>query len=283
MYSANDGARLDRLLFNGFDLLTVGPKPFLPPVADYGRYETRPVYGYDDCFPTVSTCRYPGTDWQVPDHGEVCWLSWEVRENKNQLLFRVSSRKLPLMFLRKLTFKENKIIWEYEVSNTGREILPFQHVMHPLMPLNKVVSLQMPGFEAVYDDIDRCNLAIQTPDELEKYLLHRPAGTANMLFLRKVSKGAIWVGFANGVTLQMQFPDRLFPSIGLWWNNYGYPDEEGLRRCECAFEPVPGFSDNLAKEYKTGKCLFIEPAGTVKWKITWELKLTAHFSNNGRA
>jgi hypothetical protein len=51
--SLADGARIGRLQFDGIDLLTRAPAAFRPPAGDYGDYELRPVYGYDDCFPTV--------------------------------------------------------------------------------------------------------------------------------------------------------------------------------------------------------------------------------------
>ena len=52
-----DGGRLKKLSYAGHNLLTGKPMVFRPPSENYGRYETRPVYGYDDCFPTVDVCR----------------------------------------------------------------------------------------------------------------------------------------------------------------------------------------------------------------------------------
>ncbi|NQT91889.1 MAG: hypothetical protein HQ559_03940, partial [Lentisphaerae bacterium] len=57
---AGDGGRISRLSFAGRDLLTGPPADFRPPTLDYGTYEERPVYGYDDCLPTVVACEYPG-------------------------------------------------------------------------------------------------------------------------------------------------------------------------------------------------------------------------------
>ena len=59
-FTLKDGGRLDRLTYNNINLLTVEPDKFQPPQSDYGEYETRPVYGYDDCFPSVETCKFPG-------------------------------------------------------------------------------------------------------------------------------------------------------------------------------------------------------------------------------
>src|SRR5688572_15333965 len=77
--AAADGARITRLKYGRLSLLTSAPDPFRAPRQDFGRYEQRPVFGYDDCFPTIDSCHYPiGTQSALPDHGELCWLPWQV-------------------------------------------------------------------------------------------------------------------------------------------------------------------------------------------------------------
>ena len=49
-YIPDDGARISVMKYAGLDLLTSGPVAFRPPIRYFGEYETRPVYGYDDCF-----------------------------------------------------------------------------------------------------------------------------------------------------------------------------------------------------------------------------------------
>ncbi len=271
-YTPDDGGRLDQLSYNKIDLLTKVPEDFKSPNKDYGEYENRPVYGYDDCFPSVSKCSYPDSDWVVPDHGEVCWLPWKVNEKADRLQFSVNSKTLPLLFKRELIFSEDKLTWMFEVHNRGNETLPFQHVIHPLMPLNEVMGLQMPEFETVFDDINQNKLNINTSNELEKYLLEQPKGTANMLFLQAVKEGQLRLKFKAGLTLEMQFPQELFPTIGIWWNNYGYPDEEGIRRIECAFEPISGSNSSLEDAHKEGSCLSVASGQQLKWKIEWRIK-----------
>ena len=73
-----DGARISVLKYNGHDLLTSKPESFKPPEKFYGEFETRPVYGYDDCFPSVDPCIYPSEQFGIRDHGELCWQEWDV-------------------------------------------------------------------------------------------------------------------------------------------------------------------------------------------------------------
>ena len=271
VYTPEDGARLDKLAYNGVDLLTTEPGTFRPPKTDYGSYETRPVYGYDDCFPSVEECAYPGSSWQVPDHGEVCWLSWNCERHTDRLLFSVESEALPVVFHREMRFAENTLIWSFLVRNKSDRMLPFQHVIHPLMPLSQIKEVQLPPFDSVYDEIGQKTLNLKQPEEVRAFLADQSIGTANMLFLRKIKEGKLSLTFRAGLTLEMTFPSALFPSIGIWWNNAGYPDEPGIRRDECAFEPIPGLNSRLSDAHKNGLCLNLPSEGETSWQIEWKI------------
>jgi hypothetical protein len=239
-----DGARIGQLSFDGVDLLTTKPADFLPPKADYGRYETRPVYGYDDCFPTVEACG------QWPDHGELCWLRW----SGTPVACSVASELSPLQFTRRLDFEDNRLRWSFAVENSGDTPYPVQHVMHPLMPVEEIDTIELPAGEG-YD-----------ANQVAAELLALPSGNARMLFLKNVTDGLVRVGLRRGLQLTVCFPTNLFPTLGIWWNNQGYPDESGLRRSECAFEPVPGPDSKL----NNGTTLSVPAQGRIAWHIDWE-------------
>lgn len=270
-YSSKDGASLNRLCYDGFDLLTTKPETFHSPSTDYGRYETRPVYGYDDCFPTVDSCVFPDLDWTVPDHGELCWLSWKTSAKSDRLSFSVSSKTLPLLFKREMHFTETGITWAFEVLNESDKILPFQHVMHPLMPLHEIVHVDLPPFKSVINEISNQTMDLKNPEAVQDFLLNQASGTANMLLLQRVEIGKMSWTFRNGFRLEVTFPEKYFPTIGIWWNNSGYPDEEGCRRNECAFEPIPGPTSVLTEAYKDGSCLSVPPGKRFTWKIQWKI------------
>lgn len=234
-----DGARITTLQYDGTDLLTAAPAAFHPPRTDYGRYETRPVYGYDDCFPTVEAC----LGW--PDHGELCWLPWQGTPADCS----VRSRRWPVVFRRRLEFAARTLTWSFSLTNEGGHPLPFQHAMHPLMPLDRIASLELPSADAA------------------RQLRAAPRGTARMLYINDVPEGRFAVAFLDGPRLEVTFPKTLFPTLSIWWNNRGYPDEDGLRRCECAFEPTPGRNTHLEE----GTTLTSQPHGTMSWAVTWNM------------
>ncbi len=272
-FDLNDGARIGRLVYRDFDILTKEKLEFHQPKNNYGEYEMRPVYGYDDCFPSVDSCLYPNSTWDIPDHGELCWLSWKIRKSKNKLTFTVKSKNLPIQFIREMHFSENELVWTFIVKNFGQETLPFQHIMHPLIPLDKIIELNLPEFETAYDDINQKILDLKAARSISEFLLTHPVGSTSMLFLQQVKEGKMSWEYENGIRIEVGFPIKMFPSIGIWWNNQAYPNEEFLRRTECAFEPTPGFNSLLIDNYKKRECLFVDAGDTISWNIRWRIYL----------
>ncbi len=270
-YTPEDGARLNRLCFDGYDLLTTEPKSFRPPSTDYGEYENRPVYGYDDCFPSVEPCIFPGTDLRIPDHGELCWLSWEASRTTTNLIFTVKSKILPVQFSRKMLFSNTSINWMFEVLNESDGILHFQHVIHPLIPLNEVVDFNLPPFQSIYNETTQQMMDLKDPKAVKDFLLKMPVGTTNMLFLQRVQTGKMSMRFRNGIRLEMIFPVESFLTIGIWWNNSAYPDEKGCQRNECAFEPIPGLTSVLTQAYQEKYSLSVDPKKKYSWQIQWNI------------
>lgn len=264
-----DGARIARLAFRGQELLTDAPRGFRAPSRDYGKYETRPVYGYDDCFPTVDACPYPGGTWEVPDHGELCWLPWDVRWGGSSLVCTARSRAMPVLFTRTLEFSADAIDWMFEVENQGAEEAVFQHVMHPLMPPGSIQNIDLPEFHAVLGDDAAPVTGLERPADVRASLLGQPDGTARMLFLQRVSAGLVQLRFESGLGLSVEFRHELFPTLGIWWNNGGYPDEDGIRRRECAFEPISGRTSQLASAHAEGEALSAAPGDSTRWSVRW--------------
>jgi len=271
IYNPEDGGRIDNLLYNMTELVTTEPLKFHPPKKDYGEYELRPVYGYDDCFPSVDSCNYPGSNWKVPDHGELCRLAWDVKTETDRMIFSVDSKNLPICFKREMRFTESELIWVFEVYNKGDEPQPFQHVMHPLIPLSEITEIKLPEFESIFNEIAQKNIDLSTPEDIKTYLFNQPRGSTNMLFLRNIKKGLMSWKYQSGLCIEATFPENQFPSIGIWWNNFGYPDEDDCRRNECAFEPIPGDNSILSKAFEAEKHLMVLPGETYNWEIHWRI------------
>lgn len=275
-----DGGRLTSLRHGGTDLLTGAPTAFRPPAADHGRYEMRPVHGYDDCFPSVDACAWPEGGWQVPDHGELCWLPAEVTQPApDRLEFAFASRALPVRFVRAMRFGASELEWAFRVENCGDRPLAFLHVMHALLPVVRVTIHRLPRFASCVDEVSGLAAACRQPEEVAG-LLRGVRGAARMLLLRGVEEGRVVLALdgadgrpASRRRLTVLFPAALFPTLGIWWNAGGYPDEDGRRREECAFEPLSGPRSSLAACRSAGGTVLSAPAGgAVEWTILWRVE-----------
>lgn len=267
----DDGARLRRLSYRRQELLTPPPDSFRPPRHDFGLYEKRPVYGYDDCFPTVDPCHYPATNLRVPDHGELCWLRANYSAFDRGLKCVFISRILPLIFEREMIFDKNCLSWIFTAVNTGRKALPFLHVMHALMPVSRVRKINLPAFAKIIEEPTGRQLGPNKTRDIEKEILSSPAGRARMFLLCGVKEGFFRMHFHGGLNISVSYDSAIFPTLGIWWNKSGYPDEPGLARDECALEPIPGASSSLKSAYRLGKCLFAPANGTLVWRIDWRV------------
>jgi hypothetical protein len=267
-----DGGRISVIRYAGCDLLSPPPPLFSKPEKDWGEYENRPVYGYDDCFPTVDPCNYPGGSFRCRDHGELYYREWRIARYANRLDCSTDCPMPRVSLSRNLQFNENILTWNFKINNLSDKPLFFLHVMHALMPVQEIKSLELPSFKQAIDENNPESPALKTPGEVVAKLLSLTKGTYLMLILNEVKRGTIELVLKNGMTLTIDYDEIMFPSLGIWWNNGGYPGEEGIKRSECAFEPIPGTCSNLEKSYSDGVCLSSEPYGTVNWKIKWTIK-----------
>lgn len=276
-----DGGRVSHIAWDGHELLTPPPASFMPPKGDFGRYELRPVYGYDDCWPTVASCQFPQSALQVPDHGEICWLPWKMRIASDSLLVCVDSIAFPVRFEREMRFFFDRLVWRFMITNRSSIELPCQHVMHPLFPLSAIRTLELPEFEVAWDSHSGCFLPERTPAALAARLLGQSPGTATMTYLQKISAGRCAFVRQDDLRLEVRYPADLFSTLGIWWNNRGYPDEDGRQRDECAFEPVSGPTGLLTQAWEEGSCLRLGAGQTLSWECEWLVQRGPITGNDG--
>lgn len=267
-YLPDNGARISVLKYGGQDLLTSEPVDFKSPAMNYGEYETRPVFGYDDCFPTVDACFYPGGKFVCKDHGEICWQKWLTEIEDNRLICSTDCLHPAVNFKRIMTFEGHRLIWRFEITSLSSERSHFLHVMHALLPLDRIIEIEIPECRKIFDEIKSRSSRLKSSAELGESLLTAQPGSFGMFLLRDLSDGLVKLSFSTGLKLEIRFDIMLFPTLGVWWNKGGYP-ESGQLRTECAFEPIPGTCSDLSKSFKDGVYLSVEPGKHIHWEIMW--------------
>jgi hypothetical protein len=200
-------------------------------------------------------------------------MKWHVVPESNRLTCQVDCLNPKVVFTRTLEFQENSLKWIFEVINQTDVQLPFLHVMHALMPLEEIRSIELPGFCKIIDENTSKQLSLNYPENVAMNLLKMRSGTFAMLLLKGVNLGQIHLVFKKGLTLKISFNKYLFPTLGIWWNNYGYPNEDGRQRIECAFEPIPGSTSKLEQAFADGTFLKVEPRRNLKWEINWQIQM----------
>jgi hypothetical protein len=183
-YAPDDGARIAALNYAGHDLLTLHQPDFKPPGRFWGEYETRPVYGYDDCFPTVDPCLYPEGEHQCRDHGELCWQKWNTQINGNCLICSTDCLQPRVSFKRTLRFEGNSLTWRFEVTSLSAERSVFLHVMHALLPLDNISHLEIPECTQIFDEIKSEETGLKSAAELGECLQAFQPGSFGMLLLK---------------------------------------------------------------------------------------------------
>lgn len=270
-YVPDDGARIASLKYGSHDLLTSPPDSFSPPGRFYGEYETRPVFGYDDCFPTVDPCVYPEGEKQCRDHGELCWQRWSSETNGNSLICSTDCLNPAVNFKRILIFEGNVLKWRFEVTSLAGVRSVFLHVMHALLRPDNICELEIPECRSIIDEITSGDPGFKSSAAVGEHLLTSQPGFFGMLLLKTIGEGVVKLGFMNGLKMEIRFDHKSFPTLGIWWNNGGYPPE-GRVRTECAFEPIPGTCSDLSKSFRDGVYLSVEPGEKKCWEVMWTIK-----------
>lgn len=260
-----DGGRLTRLRWRDVDLLT-GPDPNFVPGEGF---ESRPVYGYDDCFPCVAPQE------GIPDHG-FCWSMSPECVRKEDGLCCTFPFPDGVRLHRRLRFGEGKLAWAFRIENPSDSDLRAQHVMHALMPPSAIHSIRAP---LCAECVDSLTGEAIPPESAQNPLALCAEGNARMLLLRGITAEDVDLQLCNGHLLRIQFDPGLFPTLGLWMDRGGYP--EHAPRQEIAVEPIPGPSGSLKESLDSGQALYIPARGRLDWEIQWSFRVPASAGSKG--
>ena len=135
--------------------------------------------------------------------------------------------------------------------------------------LREINRLDLPDFSQVQETFHQKPLAMKTGQEIAKYLLGCAKGQTTEIVLNGIRSGRVGIGLASGLAIEVKFSKKLFPTLNIWWNNGGCPDEEGCRRVEAAIEPVNGSCSDLVSAHADHTAQLLPPGGKASWKIEW--------------
>ncbi len=133
----------------------LAPAPLRPPrTPTYGSlWRSYDLFGWDDAFPTMGECAYPGpgrlAGVRLPDHGEVWSRPWddESAADSADVVLAIRGMALPYLLRKRLSVDGSAVTLAYELVNEGDEPMPYQYAAFPLWPRGAVLS--GPGWAAI--------------------------------------------------------------------------------------------------------------------------------------
>ncbi len=273
-----------------------GPMPGRPvrPVAYGAPFAEQDMAGWDEMFPTILACAYPGPGpchgALLPDHGEAWALPWEVAGAADgELTLTLQGRALPYRLTRSATVSQkDTLTLRYTLENLGDAPMPYMWAAHPqflagadcriVLPpeLTEVVNTAGPDVgwgpretcfgwpEATAPDGRHVRLDEVGSPALRKgrKFFARPDARPSWAEVRRVESGH-W--------LRLEWDPRETPYLGLWV-------DEGLVNSVAvvAPEPTTGWYDDLALAWLKREVQIV-PAGGVH---TWMLVVRVGIQNN---
>jgi galactose mutarotase-like enzyme len=253
----------------------------------YGAaFVNQDMSGWDEMFPTIVACAYPGTGERygtaLPDHGEVWTLPWMLEpSNPNQLKLSVVGKALPYRLTRTLKYSAATTLkMFYELNNLSQERIAYIWAAHPQFTCGEQAEIMLPP-----QVTEVCNTipadwgwgepetrfgwpqAVSVEGNIVRINRTGPASlqqARKFFVLPETTVG--WTGLVRQPAsdwLRLDWNPAEVPYLGIW------VDEGALNYASVvALEPTTGFYDSLAVAWKNKEVTILEPGAKHTWTLT---------------
>ena len=249
--------------------------------ADFSKFDSS---GFDEMFPGIDQGPHPASWKEIPDHGEVWTLPWEVSEDNGRLHLKVESPVFPYTLSKNLILEGASVRIEYQAENHSEVDFPFIWTPHALLNIDETTRIAVP------EDMDQVinvehqtrhlgkwgthhnypiTTSMSTNDKLDLSKLEPlDDGTVEKFyFTEPLSEG--WCGLVQpniGRKLTYHFPQEKVPYLGVWKTRGGYRGDYNV-----ALEPCTGMYDDVYVAEKIGRGSRIPANGVYNWNFTMEI------------
>lgn len=243
-------------------------------------------WGWDEMFPAIHQERFEdeaGRRVDVPDHGEVWTLPWEVLQTSDDtsITLGVADDSLCYRLLRTTTVKGSDVVHQYELQNTGEAEMPWMWAAHPLFVLRSGSMVRVPeGWDTVRNAHDSPTMPHY--DRLYPYPGSAPRldalpepGSAVALkyfFEQPSSDPAARVVLSQpsiGLDISVGADPRIAPWYGIWCNSGGLWGHNNV-----AVEPASAPMDSLSAAARLRRLPRLAAKETVSWWMV--VSVSAH-------
>lgn len=261
-----------------------GPRPVRP--LQYGAaFDQQDMSGWDEMFPTISACAYPGPGpahgVPLPDHGEVWALPWAVEEAAGgRLRLSVQGRALPYRLTRALELiAPDTLAMHYDLINQGEHPMPYIWAAHPQFAGEEMQIVLPPAVVQVCNVLPPAwgwgepetvygwPLAQGVDGQPQQIDAVGPPSSRRARKFYTLPDGRIgWAALAQNTAdawLRLSWDPAAVPYFGLW------VDEGALHhQAVAAPEPATGFYDSLARAAEKQQVQTLGPGQSTAWTLT---------------
>jgi galactose mutarotase-like enzyme len=287
------GAKIASLLnkATGYEWI-VGPgdRPVRP--VEYGAtFTDQDMSGWDEMFPTIVACSYPGQGQYhgapLPDHGEVWSLPWKVDQAFNgHIKLSVHGRALPYRLERTATLQDDGTLrLDYRATNMGSESMPYLWAGHPQFTAEPETRIVLPHeVTEVYNVLDFSQWgphstiypwpeATRADGRTQRLDLIAPVTARDCRKVYVMPDQHIgWaelVAEESGNKLRIEWPPEKAPYMGLWVDEGTFNTVPVV-----APEPATGFYDSLELAYRNGQVSVLAPGASDEWFVNLRVSNT---------
>lgn len=261
---------------SGREILVAPQRPYrtIPLDGDWLEGDTS---GMDDCFPNIAAGPYPTQPWNataLPDLGEWTHGSWDVMESEsNRVALERSGHALPYWARKVVRFADaHTLEFSYRVENRSDSPLRYMWSAHPLIAVQDCYELRLPP-----GDLSFCTFP--TDGASHKWPKYGAADLSKEWITRSTNLKIFLTGLTAGWcelrlpehTLTFTFDSLTTPVVGVWFNNFGFP-EGSTQPFRCiAVEPCTSASD-LLDELPAGAYPCLGARASTEWSFRMEIK-----------
>jgi len=259
----------------GFDVAaenTCGPYRQRARDAAFADYDAS---GLDDAFPTVdSSILFADKGFRYTDHGEI-WRSVfnaTPTESGNALKLNYVSAENPFSYTKTVSLAENRIVYDYEITNTGGVDFPCIWTWHGLVRYAPDMRLLYP--KGAYRILNAANhAALGTTGTVHDLdcaaydffsVPKTPSTSAEYYLLGRIDEGACGYYYPqSGTTCMISYDCEALPYLGFWVTAGEFRGDYN-----CAFEPSNGFYCGIDTAAQNGKLPVLSPGETLAFSLS---------------
>lgn len=267
-----------------------GARP-VRPVAYGAWFHEQDMAGWDEMFPTIIACPYPGKGAHhgvgLPDHGEAWTLPWQVEQaGEGSLTLRLEGRVLPYRLTRSADCPQPATLrLRYTLQNLGADPMPYLWAAHPQFTCGPDGQLVLPAeVSEVINTIPEAwgwgppetrfgwpEASAVNGSPVRTDLVGPPALKRGRKFYVLPHIRPSWAAVLrrdSGQWVRFEWDAEQVPYLGLW------VDEGALSHDSvAALEPATAWYDDLALAYGKGQTTTVPAGETHTWTLTVRLGL----------